>query len=99
MLLVYTVSEHPACQNSSKENNVFDGEEAAFSAYYYLDRIVRYSGASPCCLIAGFLYLERLKAKPAFLVLTPRNLQRLVLVAVMTATKFLEDTDSFLLHW
>ena len=41
--------------------------------------------------MGGFLYLEGLKARPTPLILTERNLQRLILVAVMTSHKFLED--------
>jgi hypothetical protein len=70
---------------------LFEGEYVHFSALYYLQRIARYSGVSAGCIVAGFHYLEQLKAKPTPITLTPRNLQRLLLVAVMTATKILED--------
>ena len=79
--------------------SLFDGERVDFSPSYYLNRIVKYSGASPCCLIAGFQYLERLKEKSEPIILTTRNLQRLLLISVMTAAKFLEDQRPPLTCW
>ena len=80
-----------ACQKQPSNSGIFDGKQAEFSVSYYLRRIAKYSGTSFSCLMGGFLYLERLKARPTPLILTERNLQRLILVAVMTAHKFLED--------
>jgi hypothetical protein len=91
---IYSGSDSfPASQgDSSFEGSwLFEGDCVQFSALYYLQRIERYSGVSPGCIVAGFHYLEQLKAKATPITLTPRNLQRLLLVAVMTATKFLED--------
>ena len=53
--------------------------------------MVKYSGASSSCFVVAALYLERVKALHPGMVLTSRTLQRLLLVVVMTATKYLED--------
>ena len=74
-----------------KNGKLFDGVCATFSASYYLQRISKYSGAGSSSLVAALLYLERLKSKQNPITLTTTNLQRLLLVSVMTATKFLED--------
>ena len=42
-------------------------------------------------MVVGLLYLRRIQARLPCMVLTSRTLQRLFLVAVMTASKFLED--------
>ena len=52
---------------------------------------MKHSKASPSCAVSALVYLERFSFRYPALLLTNRSLQRLVLVAVMTATKFLED--------
>jgi hypothetical protein len=54
-------------------------------------RIFKYSRASPCCLIVMLIYLDRFKSKCPSVTLTSTTMQRLLLVAAMTATKYLED--------
>ena len=46
---------------------------------------------SDCCFLVGLVYLDRLKQHEPALRITPTSLQRLLLVAVMLAAKFLED--------
>jgi hypothetical protein len=77
----------------SKNYEQFEGHRVKFKASYYATRICQYSGVSHCCFIAALIYLERyLKLEePRSLLLTSKTLQRLFLVAVMTAAKFLED--------
>jgi hypothetical protein len=67
------------------------GKRVSFKASYYLQRIAKYCGASPCCYVVAVMYLERLKISNQEMVLTTRTVQRLLLVAVMTAAKYLED--------
>jgi hypothetical protein len=55
--------------------------------------MLKYSEASPCCMVVALLYLRRFQERFPSLVLTSRTLQRLLLVAAMTATKFLEDVS------
>ena len=48
---------------------------------------------SESCFLVGLVYLDRLKQREPALRLTPTSLQRLLLVAVMLAAKFLEDAS------
>lgn len=77
----------------------FVGSQARFTAAYYLRRIDQYSGASPCCLIAALVYLERIQKHCPGLFLSSKTLQRLFLIAAMTATKYLEDSSCLNTQW
>ena len=61
----------------------------------YLNRILRYTRVSPCNILVGVMYMQRLKHKAAArgqdLKLTPFNIQRLLLCAIMLAAKFHDD--------
>jgi hypothetical protein len=58
----------------------------------YMARMLKYGHASPCCLLVGLVYLQRINLRcSSALVMTPYNIQRLLLVAVMLASKFLDD--------
>ena len=81
------------------EASSFDGTIPYFTTTYYVDRIAVHCGASPCCLIASLLYLERIQRRSPAMRLTSRTLQRLLLVATMTAVKFLEDAVCPNTHW
>ena len=61
--------------------------------------MLRYSGLSPCCFVIALIYLERLKRREASVCLTSVTFQRLLLVAVMTAAKFLDDFYESNKHW
>jgi hypothetical protein len=76
---------------STKLLSAFQNSHAGFLPSYYLRRISRYTGASPCCYVAMLLYLDRLQTRFPSMILTSWNLQRLLIIAVMTATKYLED--------
>ena len=76
---------------STKLSQAFQSSHAGFRPSYYLRRISRYTGASPCCFVAVLLYLDRFQARFPCMYLTSWTLQRLLLVAVMAATKYLED--------
>jgi hypothetical protein len=69
----------------------FEGPRPLLSPADYVRRIAKYSRTSDCCFLVGLVYLDRLKHCEPALRLTPTSLQRLLLVAVMLATKFLED--------
>ena len=77
----------------------FHGDRALFKPSFYLRRIIKHSKASPCCLIGAVLYLERLKALSPTLHLNSYTVQRLLLVTVMTASKFLEDCSCRNARW
>ena len=53
----------------------------------------------PCCLVAALLYLERARQLRPALRLTSHTLQRLLLVAMMLATKYLEDECALNSWW
>ena len=62
----------------------------------YLRRILKYSQCSPSTVLVGLLYLQRLResytvAEDTPLRLTSFNIQRLLLTAVMLASKFLDE--------
>jgi len=85
--------------STSMPKSSFDGKCASFSAAYYVQRIAKHSGASPCCLVAALLYLERARQLRPALRLTSHTLQRLLLVAMMLATKYLEDECALNSRW
>eukprot|EP00281_Chroomonas_sp_CCMP1168_P028802 CAMPEP_0206242060 /NCGR_PEP_ID=MMETSP0047_2-20121206/16848_1 /ASSEMBLY_ACC=CAM_ASM_000192 /TAXON_ID=195065 /ORGANISM="Chroomonas mesostigmatica_cf, Strain CCMP1168" /LENGTH=282 /DNA_ID=CAMNT_0053667039 /DNA_START=75 /DNA_END=920 /DNA_ORIENTATION=+ len=77
----------------------FDGKTAPLSATKYVQRIMKYSKCSSSNVVVGLLYLERLKSKRKNMRLTSSNLLRLLLVAIMEATKFWEDFYYDNVHW
>ena len=78
---------------------LFEGEKAPVKASSYVKRIMKYGGLSPCCFVVGMIYLERLKEIIPSLCLTSTNFQRLFLVAIMEAAKFLDDFYFSNKHW
>jgi hypothetical protein len=80
-------------------NSIYEGKRVHFKASYYLQRIAKYCGASSCCFVVSISYLERFKINNPGMVLTSRTLQRLLLVAVMTAAKYLEDVTFLNTRW
>ncbi len=72
--------------------HAFEGARiCALPASEYLIRIMRYGKCSPSCAVVGLIYLQRIKAKVPSACVTSRNLQRLLLLALMLANKFLDD--------
>jgi hypothetical protein len=60
----------------------------------YVQRILKYTRCSPCNLIVGLIYLQRLKdldTDGKCTRLTSYNIQRLLLTAIMLASKFLDE--------
>ena len=70
----------------------FEGRKVKIKASRYLQRIFKYSGVGVSCSIASLIYMERFKVHNPTLLLNSRSLQRLLLVPVMLASKYLEDT-------
>ena len=89
MILKHDLQDDP--QTSEMFFEIFYSSESSFNAEYYVKRIQKYSRASPACFVVALIYLERIHRRNANLFLTSRNMQRLLLVAVMVAVKFLED--------
>eukprot|EP00960_Hanusia_phi_P061969 765000-Hanusia_phi.AAC.1 len=70
----------------------FEGGSVTITISQYIKRILEYGGCSPCCVFVALIFLQRLKTRlGAHVYLTSTNFQRLVLVAMMTAAKFLND--------
>ena len=78
---------------------MYEGKRVSFKASCYLRRMVKYSGASSCCFVVAMLYLERFRIINTGIVLTSRTMQRLLLIAVMTAAKYLEDQTILNSRW
>jgi hypothetical protein len=81
------------------EMTAFEGDKAPITPSEYCRRIMKYGGASPCCLAIGLIYLERLKRRINSVCLTSNNFQRLFLVSTMVAAKFLDDFYYSNKHW
>jgi hypothetical protein len=77
----------------------FAGQSVEFKSSYYVNRILKYSKASPSSFIVALVYLERFQAEMPDASLTSKTLQRLFLVAVMTASKFLDDLSCGSQRW
>ena len=69
----------------------FTGRRLRFGAAYYMHRMLEYSHASPSCFVIAVEYLDRFERRHSAVKLSSNTLQRLLLVAVMTAVKFHED--------
>ena len=72
-------------------------KSSPLSASQFVRRIVKYGHCSPCCLLVGTIYVHRVgdrifadqqKSQPT---INAFNIQRLLLTAVMLASKFLDD--------
>ena len=86
---------------SNKQSTLssFCGRRPPLAAAAFVTRVAKYSGASPCCFAVGLIYLERMKKRDASVCLTSANFQRLFLVSVMCASKFLDDFYYSNKHW
>ena len=81
-----------ACRPAVSQLSMFESAQPApISVNSFVKRLMKYGGISPSCLLAGMMYLERLKPNVPNVWLTTRNVQKLYLTAVMTAAKFEED--------
>lgn len=65
----------------------------------YLKRIVKYGETSPCNVVIALIYLERVKRNCPSLKITPYNAKCLVLIAIMIATKFADDSHYNNRYW
>ena len=77
----------------------FTGRKPPLTPCAFVTRIGKYSGASPCCFAVGLIYLERMKKRDPGVCLVSTNFQRLFLIAVMVAAKFLDDFYYSNKHW
>ena len=73
------------------QSHPFQGASVRFTPSFFIRRISKYSRASPCCILLGLVYLERLEQRCPHIRLSSTTFQRLLLVCCMTAVKFVED--------
>jgi energy-converting hydrogenase Eha subunit C len=98
-LLTKTVQRNDALGRAGQLAD-FEGDRiCALPAADYLDRIMRYGRCSPSCAVVALIYLQRVKTKIPGACVTSRNLQRLLLVALLLANKFLDDLYFSNKHW
>jgi hypothetical protein len=76
----------------SEALGIFEGAPLCCSAERYVRRILKYGACSSCNVIIGLMYLHRIQRSTCpTLELTAKNAQRLLLTAVMAASKMFDD--------
>ncbi|PKA53534.1 Cyclin-U1-1 [Apostasia shenzhenica] len=85
-----------ACENMGERERglaAFRGSRRpAMSIRKYLERIQRYGRCSSACIVAGFVYLDRVVHRRPESLVGSLNVHRLMLAGVMIASKFFEVT-------
>lgn len=98
-LLDKTIERNDRLGRKSELAEFEAGKACPLTASAYLKRIMKYGGCSPCCVVVGLMYLQRLKQRMPTVCLTSGNMQRLLLTSVMVAAKFLDDLYYSNKHW
>jgi hypothetical protein len=98
-LLDKTVQRNDGLGRKSDLPEFEAGKACPLTASAYLKRIMKYGCCSPCCVVVGLIYLQRLKQRNPTVCLTSGNMQRLLLTSVMVAAKFLDDLYYSNKHW
>ena len=98
-LLDKTIQRNDLLGRKSELSEFEAGKACPLTASAYLKRIMKYGGCSPCCVVVGLMYLQRLKQRMPTVCLTSGNMQRLLLTSVMVAAKFLDDLYYSNKHW
>ena len=99
ILLDKTVARNDDRKRASNLRDFESHLKCSLTASAYLSRMIRYGACSPSCAVIGLMYLQRLKTKEPTACVTSYNLQRLVLVAIMLANKYLDDLYYSNKHW
>ena len=90
--IVFNCSEHGHTEKPGVLPCFESADAISCKLSYYVGRMVRYTNISPCNLMVGLIYLQRINTlSGGGLRLTPYNCQRLLLVASMLASKFYDD--------
>ncbi|KAJ7521561.1 hypothetical protein O6H91_19G059800 [Diphasiastrum complanatum] len=77
---------------SGRRLTIFHGSRPpSISIGKYLERLFKYTSCSPSCFVLGYVYIDRLVHKQPDLPVTSLNVHRLLITAVMLATKILDD--------
>ena len=83
----------PETENKNITTTCFDAIKAPkISIYDYLARIRKYADCSDACYIVAFIYLDRALQSTNFLRLSHLNIHRLILISVVLAIKYLDDS-------
>jgi hypothetical protein len=69
----------------------FEGSPLCCPVERYVKRMMKYGGCSPCNVVIGLMYLHRIQKRYPIVNLSPTNVQRLLLTAVMVACKVFDD--------
>lgn len=99
MLLDKTVARNDGLKRVSKLHDFESDRACSLGASEYLSRMMRYGKCSPSCAVVGLIYLQRIKQRTPSACVTSNNLQRLLLVAVLLANKYLDDLYYSNKHW
>ena len=105
ILLDKTVARNDSLQRVSNLQDFENHRKCTLTASAYLSCMMRYEACrrrghpSPSCAVVGVMYLQRLKTKDPTICVTSYNLQRLLLVSVMLAHKYLDDLYYSNKHW
>ena len=61
------------------------------SLYDYVARINKYAHCSESCFIIAFIYIDRILKNDPSIILTIKNVHRLILMSIIIAIKYLDD--------
>ena len=95
----YDAQESNAESDLDEPISLFYGKALGCSVKRYVLRMVKYGRCSMCNVIMGFIYIERIKRDYPELTLSSRSFQRLLLTAVMVASKTFDDIYFSNKHW
>merc|ERR1711976_168002 len=91
-VLNHLTTRNKETKNTNPRLKVFHSSKVPpVSIADYLDRIVRYSYATPECFINALIYLDRLVTKNPGCYITPNNVHRLLLASCLLAAKTRDD--------
>ncbi|KAL6981723.1 Cyclin-U2-1 [Sarracenia purpurea var. burkii] len=81
-------------RNDAGGTRVFDCDETPdMTIQSYLERIFRYTRASPPVFVVAYVYIDRLCQNHPEFRIGSRNVHRLLITTVMVASKFVEDMN------
>lgn len=85
--------------HSQPESVFFSVSKPDICTEEYVRRLVTYTQCSPSAFITMLIYLDRIAQRSECLRITPFNLHRLLVTALMLASKFLDDQCFSTLHY
>lgn len=79
--------------NGSRRRNPFVGSRHLdISILDYCQRVRKYTNCSPSCFVLAVMYIDRLIQKRAYIVINSLTIHRLIIVSVVIALKFWDDS-------